>query len=231
MTQRFYSRFVEHYLEYLLSPLGTVAISGLINYEERRGIVLFLPQEETQTEKHSLRLLTKVAQGDCSIEVYCEPIDETDVRNCLRKLFSVFSTLNCQAEAEGKTLDENDLPRLWIVVPSASGELLNNFGARLELENWSAGIYFLPEIFRLAIVAVDELPMTPETLWLRILGKRETQRQAFIELLRLPETNEFRQNTIRLLANWHVLLQEQDNLTQDEQELMINLSLLDQLSK
>ncbi|MBD2468800.1 hypothetical protein [Nostoc sp. FACHB-145] len=229
MTQKFYSQFVEHYLEYLLSPLGTVAVSGLITDEERRGIVLFLPQEVVQTEEHSLRLLTKVAQGDCAIEVYCEPIDETDVRNCLRKLFSVFSTLNCQAEAEGKTLEENDLPRLWIVVPSASRELLNNFGANLELENWSTGIYFLPEIFRLAIVAVDELPMTAETLWLRILGKGETQHQAFTELLRLREANKFRQNTIRLLANWRVLLQEQDNLTQDEQELMINLSLIEKL--
>ncbi|MBD2471424.1 hypothetical protein [Nostoc sp. FACHB-145] len=229
MTQRFYSQFVEHYLEQLLSPLGTVAVSGLITDEERRGIVLFLPQEVVQTEEHSLRLLTKVAQCDCSIEVYCEPIDETDVRNCLRKLFSVFSTLNCQAEAEGKTLEENDLPRLWIVVPSASSELLNNFGANLELENWSTGIYFLPDIFRLSIVAVDELPMTAETLWLRILGKGETQRQAFTELLTLPENNEFRQNTIRLLANWRVLLQEQDNLTQDEQELMMNLSLIEKL--
>lgn len=229
MSQRFYAQFVEHYLEYLLSPLGTVAVSGLINDSERRGIVLFLSQEVTQTKEHSLRLLAKVAQGDCSIEVYCEPIDETDVRNCLRKLLSVFSTLNSQAQADGKTLDENDLPRLWIIVPSASCELLNNFGARLELENWSSGIYFLPEIFRLAIVAVNELPMTAETLWLRILGKGETQLQAFTELLRLPETNEFKQNTIRLLTNWRVLLQEQDNLTQDEQELMINLSLVERL--
>ncbi|MBD2683486.1 MULTISPECIES: hypothetical protein [Nostoc] len=225
MTQRFYSQFVEHYLEQLLSPLGTVAVSGLLTDEERRGIVLFLPQEVTQTKEHSLRLLAKVAQGDCSIEVYCEPIDETDVRNCLRKLLSVFSTLNSQAQADGKTLDENDLPRLWIIVPSASCELLNNFGARLELENWSSGIYFLPDIFRLAIIAVDELPITPETLWLRILGKGETQGQAVAQLLALPESNQLRQNTLRLITNWRIIIvQQQETLTEDEQELIMNLS-------
>ncbi|WP_414569395.1 hypothetical protein [Nostoc sp. CCY 9925] len=224
MTQRFYSQFVEHYLEQLLSPLGTVAVSGLLTDEERRGIVLFLPQEVTQTEEHSLRLLTKVAQGDCSIEVYCEPIDETDVRNCLRKLLSVFSTLNSQAQAEGKTLDENDLPRSWIVVPSASDELLNNFGARLELENWPTGIYFLPEIFRLAIVAVDKLPITEETLWLRILGRGETQRTAVNELLGLPESNQLRQNTLKLITDLRIIVVQQENLTEDEQELIMNLS-------
>jgi hypothetical protein len=226
MTQRFYSQFVEHYLEYLLSPLGNVAVSGLITDSERRGIVLFFLKQATQTEKYSMKLLEKVAQSDCAIEVYCEEIDETDVRNCLRKLFSVFNSLNCRAEAEGETVDENDLPRLWIVVPSSSGELLNNFGARLELENWPAGIYFLPEIFRLTIIAVNELPMTAETLWLRILGKGETQRQALCELLELPENNQFKQNTIRLITNWRTLIQEQDDLTQEEQELMMNLSLV-----
>lgn len=226
MTQRFYSQFVEHYLEYLLSPLGSVALSGLITDSERRGIVLLFSKQATQSERHSMKLLEKVAQSDCAIEVYCEQIDETDVRNCLRKLLSVFSTLNCLAEAKSKTLDDDDLPRLWIVVPSASCDLLNGFGGQLNLKNWPTGIYFLPNVFRLVIVAVDELPITRETLWLRILGKGETQRQAFIELLRLPETNEFRQNTIRLLANWRVLLQEQDNLTQDEQDLMMNLSLI-----
>ncbi|MBD2496762.1 hypothetical protein [Nostoc sp. FACHB-280] len=231
MTQRFYSQFVEHYLEYLLSPLGNVALSGLITDEERRGIVLFFSKQTTQTENHSIKLLQRVTQSDCAIEVYCEQIDETDVRNCLRKLLSVFSTLNDRAEAEGKALDDDDLPRLWIVVPSASGKLLDGFGAQLNLKNWPTGIYFLPNVFRLVIVAIDKLPMTAETLWLRILGKGETQRQAFIELWTLPETNEFRQKTIRLLTNWQTLLQEQDNLNQDEQELMMNWSLVDHLSK
>lgn len=225
MTQKFYSQFVEHYLESLLSPLGRVEVSGLVTDEERRGTVLLLPKEINQTEKQKLGLLAKVAQSDCSIEVYCEQISETEVRNCLRKLLSVFSTLNYRLEAEGKILDDNDLPYLWIVVPSASQDLLNSFGAQLEPKNWTAGVYFLPNVFRLAIVVVDELPVTTETLWLRILGRGETQLQAVSELLELSQSNQLRQNTLRLITSWYVVLvQQQDDLTEDERELIMNLS-------
>ncbi|RCJ24055.1 hypothetical protein A6770_28835 [Nostoc minutum NIES-26] len=172
-----------------------------------------------------MKLLEKVAQSDCAIEVYCEQIDETDVRNCLRKLLSVFNSLNCLAEAKGKTLDDDDLPRMWIVVPSASQDLLNGFGAKLKSGNWSDGIYFLPNIFRLAIVIVDRLPAIAETLWLRILGRGETQRQAVAELLALPESNTLKQNILRLITNWRiVLIQQTEKLTEDEQELIMNLS-------
>lgn len=83
MTQNFYSLFVEHYLEGLLSPLGSVEVSGVITGSERRGIVLFFPKGTIQTERHPLGLLAKVAQSDCSIEVYYKQIGETEVRSCL----------------------------------------------------------------------------------------------------------------------------------------------------
>lgn len=209
MTQKFYSLFVEHYLEGLLSPLGSVEVSGVITGSERRGIVLFFPKGTIQTGRHSLGLLAKVAQSDCSIEVYYGQIGETEVRSCLHKLLSVFSTLNCRASAEGKTLDDDDLPRLWIVVPTASQDLLNSFGAQLELENWTTGIYFLPNVFRLAIVAINQLPVTPETLWLRLLGRGAIQKQAVSELVSLPLSNRLRRNVLEMVYRWHISVMTQ----------------------
>ncbi|WP_373524677.1 hypothetical protein [Nostoc sp.] len=224
MTQKFYSLFVEHYLEGLLSPVGSVEISGVIIGSERRGIVLFFPKGTIQTERHSLGLLAKVAQSDCSIEVYCEQIGETEVRSCLHKLLNVFSILNCRVSAEGKTLDDNNLPRLWIVVPSASQDLLNGFGAQLELENWSTGIYFLPNIFRIAIVAINQLPVTSETLWLRLLGRGVIQKQAVSELIALPSSNRVRQNVLDIVYRWRISVMTQTDLTEDDQELIMNLT-------
>ncbi|MBD2565139.1 MULTISPECIES: hypothetical protein [Nostoc] len=203
MTQKFYSLFVEHYLEGLLSPLGSVEVSGVITDSEKRGIVLFFPKGTIQTERHSLGLLAKVAQSDCSIEVYCEEIGETEVRSCLHKLLSVFSTLNCHASPEGKTLHDNDLPRLWIVVPSASPDLLKSFGAQLELENWTTGIYFLPNVFRIAIVATNQLPVTSETLWLRLLGRGAIQKQAVSELVALQPSDLVRRNVLEIIVTVH----------------------------
>ncbi|MEA5605545.1 hypothetical protein [Nostoc sp. UHCC 0252] len=224
MTQKFYSLFVEHYLEGLLSPLGSVEVSGVITGSERRGIVLFFPKGTIQTERHSLGLLAKVAQSDCSIEVYYEQIGETEVRSCLHKLLSVFSTLNCHASAEGKTLDDNDLPRLWIVVPSASQDLLKGFGAQLELENWTTGIYFLPNVFRIAIVAINQLPVTSETLWFRLLGRGKVQIQAVSELVALPPENLVRRNVLEMVYRWRISVMTQTDLTEDDQELIMNLT-------
>ncbi|MBD2527473.1 hypothetical protein [Nostoc sp. FACHB-133] len=229
MTQKFYSLFVEHYLEGLLSPLGSVEVSGVITDSERRGIVLFFPKGTIQTERHSLGLLAKVAQSDCSIEVYCEEIGETEVRSCLHKLLNVFSTLNCRSSAEGKTLDDDDddddnLPRLWILVPSASPDLLKGFGAQLELENWSTGIYFLPNVFRIAIVAINQLPVTSETLWLRLLGRGKVQIQAVNELVALPRENLLRRNVLEMVYRWRISVMTQTDLTEDDQELIMNLT-------
>jgi flagellar motility protein MotE (MotC chaperone) len=75
------------------------------------------------------------------------------------------------------------------------------------------------------VVAVNELPVTEETLWLRILGRGETQRTAIDELLALPESNQLRQNTLKLITNLRVIIvQQQETLTEDEQELIMNLS-------
>ncbi|MHC5917501.1 MAG: RpnC/YadD family protein [Nostoc sp.] len=224
MTQKFYSLFVEHYLEGLLSPLGSVEVSGVITGSERRGIVLFFPKGTIQTERYSLGLLAKVAQSDCSIEVYYEQIGETEVRSCLHKLLNVFSTLNCRASAEGKTLDDDNLPRLWILVPSASPDLLKGFSAQLELENWSTGIYFLPNVFRIAIVAINQLPVTSETLWLRLLGRGKVQIQAVSELVALPPENIIRRNVLEIVYRWRISVMTQTDLTLYDQELIMNLT-------
>jgi hypothetical protein len=57
------------------------------------------------------------------------------------------------------------------------------------------------------------------------LGRGETQRTAIDELLALPESNQLRQNTLKLITNLRVIIvQQQETLTEDEQELIMNLS-------
>jgi hypothetical protein len=132
--------------------------------------------------------------------------------------------LNCRASAEGKTLDDNNLPRLWILVPSASPDLLKGFGAQLKLDNWTTGIYFLPNVFRLAIVAINQLPVTSETLWLRLLGRGAIQQQAVSELVALPLENIIRRNVLEMVYRWRISVMTQTDLTEDDQELIMNLT-------
>ena len=73
-------------------------------------------------------------------------------------------------------------------------------------------------------MAIHQLPRTEETLWLRILGKGTTQRQAIEELMALPREQPLRSNALDLLASWRVNLEASDNLNQEDREVIMNLS-------
>jgi len=226
MTLKFYSQFAKQYLQELLSGFGNVEVSPEIEREQEQAIVLFFPNSEFTPSNSELGLLARIAQSDCALNVYCDSIDEDEVLNCIRKLFSVLALLQSQAKQNNLSLEEDKLPSSRILVPSASIDLLDGFGGRLK-EDWPCGIYFLPPIYRTAIVAIDSLPITPDTLWLRLLGKGEIQRQAICELLALPENSLPKQNTLQLISHWHTaLIQHLDDLTPDEQELIANFSLI-----
>jgi Ca2+-binding RTX toxin-like protein len=129
-----------------------------------------------------------------------------------------------KAKREQTTIAENDLASLWILAPSASESLLNSFGAKLELETWTTGVYFLAHSLRTAIVAINQLPVTSETLWFRLLGRGTVQQQAVRELIALPSNNPLRRNVLELVFNWRISVMTQQDLTEDDLELIMNLT-------
>ncbi|MFB2875940.1 hypothetical protein ACE1CC_03505, partial [Aerosakkonemataceae cyanobacterium BLCC-F46] len=115
---------------------------------------------------------------------------------------------------------------LWILTPTASPLLLDEFRAISDGENWEPGVYLLGEGLKTAIVAIHQLPPTPETLWLRILGKGTVQKKAINELTALPEDNSLRANALELLYNLRVILETNQNLDAEDRELIMELSPL-----
>ena len=119
----------------------------------------------------------------------------------------------------------SSLPLLWILSPSCSQRLLNGFGAKLsQEENWGEGVYLLPEFQRTALVAINQLPVNQDTLWLRVLGKRRTQQQAIDELVGFPQENPQRRNILEILANWRINVGRSEMLSNADRELIMNLS-------
>lgn len=106
-----------------------------------------------------------------------------------------------------------------------SERLINRFGAQLKLsDNWGVGVYFLPDFFKAALVAIHQLPLSEETLWLRLLGRDATQRQAVEELVALPLGHPQKRAILELVANWRITVAIGENLTHEDQELIMNLS-------
>jgi predicted transposase YdaD len=92
------------------------------------------------------------------------------------------------------------------------------------LQSWPKGFYFLPTDLRTAVIALHQLPLTEETLWLRLMARGKIQRQAIAELLALPANHPMRQNTIEQLAVLRIDLNVVQNLSKDERALAMNLS-------
>jgi hypothetical protein len=71
-----------------------------------------------------------------------------------------------------------------------------------------------------------QLPETPDTLWLRILGRDNVQIRAINEIVGLPADSPYRQNALELFSNLKIVLENKQNKATEETELMMNLSPL-----
>lgn len=121
------------------------------------------------------------------------------------KLFETQANVQRQAKRDNSQISEDLLPHLWILTPTASEAFLNQFGAAPD-PNWGRGIYFLPDAFRSAIVAIHQLPKTSETLWLRLLGRDRIQQQAIEEVLALSVDDPLRSQILNLLTTWRITI-------------------------
>jgi hypothetical protein len=194
--------------------------------EAREVDVAFSPNRQTLGTAPELGLLGRLVVTPCLLEPFRNPPTPTQTRNCLLKLFLIQAEVQREAKRNEERLPEDQLPRLWILASSASERLLQGFRAQPDTENWLTGIYVLGDFLRAAIIAISQLPATPETLWLRILGKGETQQQAIAELAALPRENPLRSTTLELLFNWRITMESREDLDEEDRAVIMQLTPL-----
>ena len=142
----------------------------------------------------------------------------------MSKLYAIHNEILRKAKRTNKTISEAELPVLWILTPTFSARMIEDFGTHSDESNWLTGVYFLAKSLKAGIIVIHQLPVIEDTLWLRVLGKGGTQKRAVEELVELPERNPFRENLLEILANWRKNLELRDNLSTEEQEDIMNLS-------
>jgi Domain of unknown function (DUF4351) len=80
--------------------------------------------------------------------------------------------------------------------------------------------------FKTGIIVLHQLPVTNDTLWLRILGRDNVQIRAIAEIAGLPIDSPYRQNALELFSNLKIILESKQNKNAEETELIMNLSPL-----
>ncbi len=91
-------------------------------------------------------------------------------------------------------------------------------------EDWLTGIYFLPKVLRTAVIAINKLPRTPETLWLRIFGKGVILQQAIDEVIGFNEDDPRRSTILQLFATWKISIEASNLIEQEDREFIMTLS-------
>jgi Domain of unknown function (DUF4351) len=223
MTRTYHDLFAKQHLEALLEPVGTVTTSRKVISETREIDVWFVPNPRTQSNLDQLGILGQMVRQSCAIEPFHNAVQSHEIDSCIGKRVNVTEELRRQAKRETQSLSEQDLPRLWILSPTVSKRILAGFSA-VVLQSWPKGFYFLPTDLRTAVIALHQLPLTEDTLWLRLMARGKVQRQAISQLLALPVNHPMRQNTIEQLAVLRIDLNVLQNLNKDERALAMNLS-------
>jgi len=209
MTKFPHDQFAKEYLQELLSPLGEVETSKNVTAEVREIDIWFQPTSFEGEYIQSLGLLGKMAATPAIIEPFRNPVTAEGIFSCVVKLLNSRAELERRANREDRRLDERQLPMLWILTPTASELLLNSFGFLTpeESQGWGRGVYFLSEVWRVGLIAIHQLPRTPETMWLRMLGRGRVQQGAIAELTALPLDDSLRANALQLLYTLQANLQ------------------------
>lgn len=220
MAKNPFDSFSKQLLEEMLSPYGALEVSREVSGESQFVDVYFEPSLECEIAPIELGLLGRIAQASCLLEPFRNQPTPSEVRSCLLKLYQVHGDYQRKARREKESILENDLPHLWILASSASENLLNGFGFAAN-SDWPSGVYFLHPSLRTAIISINQLPRNEATLFLRLLGKGQTQKQAVNEVIEFETGDSRRSAILRLLASWKISL---EITGETEEELMMVLT-------
>jgi len=228
VTQLIHDQFAKEYLSELLSPLGIVETSKEVRPEVRQIDLLFTPSDSGSEERKNLGLLGKLTLTPALFEPFRNPVTANEIRSCTMKLFAVHGELERQAKRKKSSFDDAKLPQLWILTPTASDNLLESFGCVPSSEYEEEGMYCAGSGWKMGVIVIHKLAKTPETLWLRLLGKGRVQAQAIQELETLPEENRCRESVIKLVRELVALLtkrqNQEENLDPEDKELIVTLT-------
>lgn len=144
-----------------------------------------------------------------------------DLRHLIRKQLGLHQKL-CKAAKDDSLVP---LP-LWIVSPGVPVQALAALSAQ-RVPGWPPGFYSSGPLLELWLVVLPELPSTPETRMLRLLGPPKQRLAAMHEVAALPHDDPAKQPQLEILSELiylsKVKLESDESLSQREKDNMTEL--------
>jgi hypothetical protein len=129
---------------------------------------------------------------------------------------------------DAKAQIEVQNPFTWVLAVNCGDKLLNLCEAK-PLTEYGDGVYELSKFLRMGIVIIDRLPEGEDTLWLKMLGDKDSARRAFGEIEQLSPSRREKNDIIRTSLKYCVYLRglPTESLTEEEQDFMRTMEQVD----
>jgi hypothetical protein len=213
--------FAKAYLTELLSLIGTATANHPLKSETLAADLWFELNPLSQPRRSQLGLLGELMTRDSLIEVFRNPATLVEIRACQSKLSNLEGQLIRQAKRRNTTLHEDQLPELWLIMPTASVAVRDRFAASPTAH---PGVYRFPVGQRVHLIVVHQLEPIAATLWLRMLGRNGNQQRAIGEFVQAPTDDDLYASIEEILASYRTNLESRNQLTQEDEELIMQLS-------
>ncbi|MEB3219978.1 MAG: hypothetical protein VKN72_27615 [Nostocales cyanobacterium 94392] len=212
-------------------------------------LLFMVEQEKVGWEQENLGLFDLLMQEHPTliIEHYSSYLEETDINKSItrknlywdrkqKELKELVENAKNKPEStnyqlskkEAKKQIDNQNPFTWILTVNCSEKLLTLCNAQAAAE-LGVGVYRLPAILRLGIVIIEQLVDSPETMWLKMLGNKETAKIAFNSIKQLSPERREKNDIISACIKYCVYLKDipADSLTPEDRDFMKTMAQID----
>ncbi|MEO0013876.1 MAG: hypothetical protein RLZZ535_2265 [Cyanobacteriota bacterium] len=125
---------------------------------------------------------------------------------------------------------ESQNPFTWILTVNCSEKILALCHAQPDLV-LGVGVYRLAPFLRMGIVVISKVADVPQTMWLKMLGDKDSAQRAFGAIERLSPDRRSKNDIIGACIKYCVYLRDlsTDSLTTEEQDFMKTMAQIDAL--
>lgn len=223
-----FKQFSKSLLSVMLSPYGTVEVDKELPPQQPKYIPVYCTPI-TGTIIPALGLIGKFLDKNALFHPLFLTAEPSDIRYCMSIILALFKELEVNEKGKDYSVDEDDLPCLWILLPTASESLLDGLVVNKYQKDFGKGVYPLAPIVRTQLVVIDQLPRTDETLWLRLITRGEVLLQAIDELEALRASNVFRFKALNALMSLRADLERErlvNSLDREDENLLVRLDVI-----
>ncbi len=248
MSQYKHDRFFKFYIQSLYKTKGNTQPNIQVRNDEDLEIDLMFISDRSNPgwAQEDLGLFDRLMQEHLTIiiEHYSSYLEGTDINKSItrknlywepkqkelveaaKKEQNLTSSNRLSKEMIDRIESQN--PFTWILTVNCSEKLLKLCGAQPD-PKLGEGVYRLAGLFRMGIVVISKVADAPETMWLKMLGDRESARSAFGAIEQLSPDRREKNDIINACIKYCTYLKDIPTalLTSEEQDFMRTMAQID----